>query len=238
MVSHMGPEFEYWLVPLAFLVTIPSLAFGPAVLACLWERRLVWPYVPADDLDFDPPTGTAKVALAGTELEDAGFTRYAALYDGKGKAYRLRYEFWLSPDGFVLAEVGGGKLLGIPLDAVWLFSLGADGRCLMTVNNSLAGEYDIAGLKREAVVPGADLKKLLARHRERMSAWGTLPYSAADPLADHAAFMRSRVEALVAAGNAGYLDDEQTAWRYSVKGAVLFAVKANVANMRRAFSRG
>jgi hypothetical protein len=237
-VSPVGPgDLDYWVVPLVFLVTLPCLAFGPIVLACLWERRLVWPYVPADDLDFEPPPTTAEAASSGMELEDSGFTRCAVLYDGKGTAYRLRYEFWLSPDGLILATNCGGKLFGIRVDAVWLTTRTDDGRGLVTLNNSLAGEYDIAGFRREAVAQGADLERLLARHRARLTAAGVLPYSAADPLAEHAAFMRARVEALVAAGNAGYLDDEQTAWKYSVKGAVLFAVKAHAANVRRFFSR-
>ena len=69
--------------------------------------------------------------------------------------------------------------------------------------------------------------------RRLADAGGADPYPADDPPAEHAALLRRRVAVLVAAGNAGYLDDEQTAWRYSVKGAVLMSARMMPLALRR-----
>src|SRR5205085_11254730 len=93
---------------------------------------------------------------------------------------------------------------------------------------------DLAGLRDEVLVRRAGVEALLNRHGRRVAdAGGADPYPADDPPAEHAALLRRRVAVLVAAGNAGYLDDEQTAWRYSVKGAVLMSARMMPLALRR-----
>ena len=40
-----------WLLPLLMAVLFVAVSLLPAILAFLWEKRLVWPYVPADRAD-------------------------------------------------------------------------------------------------------------------------------------------------------------------------------------------
>jgi hypothetical protein len=220
------------LVAAAFLVLVLSLLFFPAFLAGLWERRLVWPYVPADEYDGQPPPLTKWSGAANDTLAARGFTRVDTLFDGRGRGYRFRYDFWLSADGVVLAIVGGGRLFGGRSDSVWLRSRLADDRALRTVNTLSGAEPDLSGMWQDEVAEGAGLDEQLARHVERArDCGGVVPYPADDPLAVQAESFRQRVALLVAHGSASYVDDEETAWRYSVKGAALLVMKINVMMM-------
>jgi hypothetical protein len=206
------------------------LLFFPPFLVTLWERRLVWPYLPADEYDGKLPSLTGPAGAANDALAARGFARLDTLYTPRGTGYRVRDDFWLSADGAVLAIVVGGRCIGSRLDVVWLTSRLADGRNLVTLNNLLGSEPDLTGVRQEVVVQDAETDELLARHAARLGDGGELmPYPAEDPLAEHAEVWRGRVARLVAGGYAGYLDDEETAWRYSAKGAALLTVKLQFA---------
>jgi hypothetical protein len=217
------------LVVASVLVLVIFLVFFPPFLTGLWERRLVWPYVSADEYDGTPPPLTKPSGTAAAVLAARGFARVDTLYDGRGWGHRFRYDFWLSADGMVWATVGGGRLFGGRSDALWLSSRLADDRYLRTVNTVSGAEPDLSGMRLDEVVEGAGPDEQLARHAERIrDCGGVVPYPADDPLAVQAELLRQRVAKLVADGYASYLDDEETAWRYSVKGAALLVVKINI----------
>jgi hypothetical protein len=239
-----------WPVLILCLLGAVTISLAPTVLACRLESRLVWPYVPAG------PTGSAAAAESyalgrgeGRDLpaltdyaarmneaaEDLGFEPLGTFRDGKGRSYRIRYDFWLSPGGEVLALIGGGTLGPFPVRATWLLTRLADGRCLVTLDNSSGSEPDLAGLTDEAVLGGADFEWLLEHHRGRVDAAPEAPvrYSEEDPLGDHLAFRARRVGRLEELGYVTFLDPEGSAWRYTLKGALAFAVWATGRHLRR-----
>jgi hypothetical protein len=230
--------------PLAFLALlllgIIAISFLPGFLAALFEKRMVWPYQPASELKnppppprdsaanpHAPPSKQDQVAITSyaqatcLKLESLGFDYHGVYYDRRRGIYKLRFDFWLSPDRLVLAMVGGGTLAGIPLAGTCLFTRLDDGRCLMTIDEPKSQDSDPSGLTIQKIVTHADLDELIAQHRRRLTeseSQGS-PYSARAALEEHRAFRTRRADVLIDAGLARYLDEERNAWRYTLKGA-------------------
>jgi hypothetical protein len=248
-----------WGPLLIFLALGAALIALPVLLgfvAGLWEKRMVWPYVaelklspaPADAWEeglADPyappvravPLEITEYALAvNHELEDRNFRHLGRFFNGQGKIYKLSYDFWLAPDRMVLVLVGGGTLAGIPLQATWLMTRLQDGRCLMTLDEPKGQDSDPTGLTEQKILANADFVELMAAHRERIAEADSvaIPYSEADPLADHRAFRRSRAALQVEQGTAKFLDPEENWWKYTAKGALFAAMRTSIKEWKRA----
>ena len=88
-----------------FFASVLFLLFFPPFLVTLWERRLVWPYIPADEYDGRLPPLTEPAGAANDALAARGFARLDTRYDGNtGTGHRVRYDFWRPADGVVLAD--------------------------------------------------------------------------------------------------------------------------------------
>jgi hypothetical protein len=127
----------------------------------------------------------------------------------------------------------------MPIDATWIFTRLGDGRYLVTVDNAKASEYDLTGLRAEALYPAAGLRVLLDRHRQRVAAAAglALPFSAQDPMADHRDLIGRRVELLVQRGYAQFVDRNRGVWRYTARGAMRLALGLNWTLLRRSITR-
>jgi hypothetical protein len=134
-----------------------------------------------------------------------------------------------------LAEIGSGKVATVGVDGTWLFTRLADGRCLVTVDEPKASEYDLSGLRDNRLYPGLDFQKLLARHRERIGNAGSaaLTYTESNSLADHREFMRQRVARIVDKNYARFVDEQRGVWSYTIFGACSLSIRANWKALRR-----
>jgi hypothetical protein len=192
------------------LLTFPIiLGISVGFLAGLWEKRLVWPYVsevgfeteaePDRSNPYAPPVTRDPMAVGPyasavcQQAEQLGFRPIGHRFDGKGKLYKIRYDFWLAPDRIVLAMIGG-KLAGITLEATWLYTRLGNGHCVVTLDEPKGGDSDMSGMTEQFVLARADFAELLGRRRERIAAADSpvLPFSADDPLADLRAFRAAR----------------------------------------------
>jgi hypothetical protein len=244
-----------------FLVAL--LIVGPPLLpffAFLWEKRLVWPFVPLDGSDGPLPgrsewdaenpyaVGPAAQELRVHNLDpyaaraieaarDEGFAPVGTFADGTSRLYRIRYDFWLSADRVVLAVVGCGTLASIRVQNIGFYSLLADGHGLVTIVDQKDSEIDLSGLNREALIRSVDFRKVLERHRRRVQAAGVAPlsFSHPDPLGDLKAHRVRRVERLCERGLARYRDPEQATWRYTPRGALVVSVRSYLTGIRRVF---
>jgi hypothetical protein len=216
---------------LAFSLPLALLLL--AIAARMWERRLVWPYVPDDG---KVPATRYTTAAAGA-AQGLGFTPLGAFRDGKGRMYRIRYELWIAPGRDALLLVGGGSLAGIPVDGSWLFTRLGNGRCLATLDDEKGSEYDLAGLTQEAVHSGVPLAALLDAHRQRVASAEApgLPY--ADAVADHREMLSRRIHSLVQRGYATFCGEAGEGWRYTANGALVVTFRSYGAGLRRAFGR-
>lgn len=224
------------MTPLYVFLGMMALSLVVITLISGLERRLVWPYVPAADVPPErcpPPTPYAQAASEAAAA--AGFTWLGPFADGKGKLYRLRYDFYLSPEQNVVALVGTGAMASVPVQNIWLFTLLADGHCLVTVDQPTGSETDLAGLSEEALITGRGFAGQLAAHQVRLAATDRpiIPFAGPDPLAAFRAYRQARITRLVALGYAGFLDPNREAWRYSPKGAATLAFRQYFKGLRR-----
>lgn len=235
-----------------------ALSMLPSFLAFLLEKRLVWPYVPMGSARRRRPGPDAERTDSGTTSDPdssaesevqipitdyfrtinltadrSGFKLLGAFRDGTSKLYRIRYNFWLSPDRVVLAQVGSGTLAGMPLSATWLYTRLRDGHCLLTLDDSKGRDTDLSGLTLQEVVANADFAELLARHRQRLSEAGqpAEPYSGDDALEQHRAFRSLRMDYLAEHGLARYLDPGRNAWKHTTRGAFSGTLSAHRRNL-------
>ncbi len=222
---------DLW-IPLALVFGLIGFSFLAVVAACLWERRPVQPYyVPAPGDEYGP---TPYAERANSDARNLGYRHGGLCHDGKGKLYRVRYDFWLAPDDSTLAVVGSGTVAHIPVNGVRLCSRLVDGRVLCTTSE--IGEQDISGAEEQQTWPGLPLKALVEKHERRLTD-AVEPFPADAPLAGLFDIRRRKADALVARGYAYYLDDERKVWRYTLKGAVVFCVVGTWVRPIRRFLR-
>jgi hypothetical protein len=219
MSNQMSPWFLLVLVPLVLL----AVGILPGFLAALLQKRRVWAYEPVDEKAAYPETDYAR--WVGESAARLGYEYLGVFHDSKGRLYKIRYDFWVSPAHDVIAFCGVGTLMSIPLKAIWLYTKLSDGRCLMTTDNSAAIESDLSGMTEPVLVTNADFDELLARHRRRVdeAPLPVSPFAHADSFADFMAFRTARVDHLVEIGFARYLDDRKDSWRYTPRGALAVA---------------
>ncbi|HZN35476.1 MAG TPA: hypothetical protein VFB80_16725 [Pirellulaceae bacterium] len=238
------------------LLAIPAFFIGLVLLTvavAMWERRVVWYFVPVDTatgrpaaLDPNNPYAASGVPLpqvpppsvdasqANAAMKTMGFEFLGTCGDAKGAKYHVRYDFWVAPERDVLVNVGCGKVIGIDVDARWLYTRLQDGRTIVTVSDQSASEYDLTGQRVEALVSAISFQQLLSAHRKRIKAQFSLPLSfGPDPLKDLRTEIKQRVDTLVASGYAKHLDPQQATWSYTLLGALLFAPMANGQALRR-----
>jgi hypothetical protein len=237
----MSAIFSNSLAFLALLVLgIIAVSFLPGFLAALFEKRMVWPYLAAAEFNhaqpttrdsaanpYAPPSKQDPVAITSyanatcLKLEALEFGYQGVYYDRRRGIYKLRFDFWLSADRFILAMVGGGTLAGIPLAGTCLFTRLDDGRCLLTIDEPKSQDSDPSGLTIQKVVTHADLDELIAQHRGRLTESESpgLAYSARAALEEHRNFRTRRAHVLIDSGLARYVDEERNAWKYTLKGA-------------------
>ena len=223
----------------SIVISLLFFAFLLPAVVVMWERRLIWPYEPIIEGATDSEAvkrlpRSAFVNKIGDGLESCDFEFVETCQDAKGRAYRIKYEFWVSPDRTILTIVGGGKLIGIPVQSIWLYSRLADGHCLLTVTDQNASELDPTGITKEVLVATTNLAVALRRHQNRLAkAKSKVLHYSNDPLQDHLEYRFRRYTSLVAKGHAKFLDDEETAWNYTIWGAILFSLRGVSTGMRR-----
>ncbi|MES2464177.1 MAG: hypothetical protein V4671_26745 [Armatimonadota bacterium] len=219
-----------WLVGMvAFWLVAITAAYA-------WEKRLVWPYVPeslASPSQIPPPNSYANKAAAAAAA--AGFGHWGTFADGKGKLYRVRYEFFRSPSGDALALVGTGTVAGMALQATWVYSLLEDGRCFITFDHQNGAEADLTGTTEDALIAGASFGNLLQTHRQRVAvaSCGIELFGEVDPLVAFRQYKQRRLQLLIARGYAAYIDRENNAWRYTLKGAMIMSYNQYFTGLRR-----
>ncbi len=211
---------DIWVLP-AVVAGCFLLPLALTVGVCLWERRPVQPYfVPEPGTEYTP---SGSAATANRAAERAGFDFAGLCHDAKPLIW-VRYDFRLSPDRDTLALIGSGTVAGVPQAGLSLYSATADGRVLAT--GTVAGDADISGVEEQRVWPGSGFDAVWDRHQRRSAGVVVEPFPAASPLASYFCIRRLKAEALVGRGYARYLDADQAVWRYTLRGAVVFAVTA------------
>ncbi|MBK5257909.1 MAG: hypothetical protein JJE39_17935 [Vicinamibacteria bacterium] len=200
-----------FLVPLAFLVF--------AVAAHWREGRIVWPYA---DADTQLPTPTSYMVQAARSAEQFSFRPVVTVRNARAPLFKVRYEFWTSGDREILLIAGAGTVAVMPVECSWLYSRLDDGTMIASMSDLKGMEYDLSGLVKSAVFPGASLEKLIDRHRDRLTASGRkiLRYSERGAVSEHRDALRRRVARLSDLGYAAPKDPAWERWSYTIPGAL------------------
>ena len=95
----------------------------PAVVAKL-ERRKTWPYSKQYDFgDFQLSSEDQFfIEQCTSSAQKEGFSYLEKRYDGKGKRYKVVYEFLISKDFNTLSIIGAGTVMSMPVKGMWFFS--------------------------------------------------------------------------------------------------------------------
>jgi len=176
-----------------------------------------------------------KAKQANDQIRHLGYQHRTTCHDGKGKLYRVRYDFWVAPDDKTIAVIGSGSVASMKVFGVTLYSRTADGRTLCTTNER--GDQDISGVEDQETWHAMPLPKLVEKHRQRLARFVVEPFSAESPLVDYFDIRRRKAAALVARAYAYYLNDQQLAWRYTFKGAFMFYILAVIVRPTRRLLR-
>ena len=242
------------LVPPLLVFGWLGLICGPMVVVRLLEKHHVWPFVspeessePASAPSFDDSNPYAATCLdeqsphlteyairMNDRAEALSFLRLGVFADGRGKLYRVRYDFWESPARDILLVIGGGKLGSVPAGTTVLFTLLENGRCLATFNSRIM-EPDVSGLEDQALMCTRSLERLVRFHRRRMSAArGSIVTCCREgTLHDYREFCVRQAERLERLGCARFLDRDRSVMRYTLRGTVKFTAWAFLISMRR-----
>ncbi len=210
--------FDYDSLRLALYLGMIAFFFIAIVAASLWEKRPVQPYYVPDEGDEYEPSADAE--QANEEAEESGYRHGGICHDGKGRLYRVRYDFWIAPDQRTLAIVGSGTVARVPVNGISFYSCADNSRVLWTTNNK--GEQDISGVTDPDAWPRLPFKRLLKKHQQRLAQTHSRPFPQGNPMAGYFDIRRRQADKLVEEGCARYVDDSNSAWRYTLKGALKF----------------
>jgi hypothetical protein len=207
-----------FLLHVGLVFAVIGLFFFAVVAACLWEKRPVQPYyVPEPGKEYEPSSEAREGNLAALRLN---YTSAGLAHDGKSSLYRVRYDFWLSPDGFTFAVVSSGTIAKLPVYGIWLWSRLKEGQILNTTNE--IGEQDISGVEEQQTWPRYSFHQLHKKHRLRRENSDPIPFPAEAPLQGFFDIRRRKADALVERGLARYLDEDGSVWKYTLKEAIKF----------------
>jgi hypothetical protein len=198
---------EFALLLLALVV---ALAFS-VLLVTRWEKQCLDAFALAPDHVVTPAHATAARQLAA--LGCLAFPIYKDT-SGRSQAGGVVQPF-LSSDRRVLAAVLSGRVLGIPYEWVYCYSVRKDGSVLHTRNNGMC--CDVTDQSLPLLFLDGSAEDVYLRHHARLVACPVTPFDGTG----HEAFFRLRrqaVERMVQTGNAT-ADLKGQTWRYSWRGA-------------------
>lgn len=212
--------YEYWI---ALVVGgIVGSFFLLVIVVGVCEKRLIQTFqIPEEGTEYRQ---SIAAKFANATVEKIGFRHLCTGHHKKGGMYRVRFDFWVSPDHLTFASVCCGSIANIPTEGAWLYSRTDDGRILVTTNE--IGEQDISGIEEQQTWAETEMYELLEKHNQRLAGLAIEPFSEESPIAGYFEIRRLKVDALIERGLARYTDEDQTAWRYTLRGSVMFAFTA------------
>lgn len=221
----MSDPFSHWIV---LLVTV--CFFMAIIMVALWEKRRIQTYaIPAAGTE-QPLTDYGRRTNAAAQ--QLAYVHRGIFHDARGGIYKTRSDFWTSPDNVVLALVSCGTIAKLPNGRVSLYSQLDGGRYLQTTD--MTGENDLSGLTDLQIWPQLSFAKLVERHFARLQHLGCSPAPFSDsPMREVLTIRLRRTEKLVAQGDARFVDDDQTVWKFTLKGVRFYFVTVWLQRFRR-----
>jgi hypothetical protein len=215
-------------MPGQILIILPFMAIFlfPIIVAKI-EKRKTWPYSEQYDFgDFQlSPYNQSFLDQCISSAQTEGFIYLEKGYDGKGKRYKVVYEFLISGDLNTLALIGAGSVMNMPVNGMWLFSKDAQGNCFTTVTSQNAVEYDLTGYWKSSLIITNDFRKAFHHHLHCVakSLYYAEPYTENGEIDDFRRMIESKIDYLNEGGWIKYVGENTDYWKYTVKGAIKLA---------------
>jgi hypothetical protein len=172
-------------------------------------------------VDMDRLTEPSPYFLAVNEsARQLGFHFAGACKQDRGsRTYQAYLCFWLSPDRTILAQIEGGKTLGIAIRRTRLLSCLADGGLLETTDEF--GTKDLSGLTAKEMVVNARFEELYARHTTRLAEGSAGPkaFRTENALAVYETMQGLKASRMEELGLARFDKRTRSSWHYTAKGA-------------------
>jgi hypothetical protein len=208
---------------LTYLWALPALLGGFLLflfIIALAETRMTLPYMPAEaDAEARMPQ---YVRQRSAEIRQAGFEHGGMVQHAKVPQNDILGTIWLSPARDILVVSGAGTVLRMPTRQTWLFTPLNDGRVMVTTDQN--DEGDPSGLYITRRLKDADFPALLTLHRRRLEGLGlgrVRPFTEPSALEALLALYARRVDQMVRADRARYVDMERSRWKHTWKGGVV-----------------
>ncbi|HSY19704.1 MAG TPA: hypothetical protein VK815_15280 [Candidatus Acidoferrales bacterium] len=222
---------HYWFY--LFLAALVLFFFVTIFLTACWEKYPLRQHQPGAPEDAAPPSGyflAMNEAAAQRQLLHCG--NYLQIRDNS--LYKCCISLWLTADQCTLIMVWGGKMAKIDYKRTLFISVTSDGREIVTLDQF--GITDLSGIRAFEVVYNANFEELAVCHAGRLAReTGSLrPFSPSHAMDQFEDLGRVRAEKMVSLGVAKFLDLQESAWRYTAKGAFLAAYEAYIKGLQNA----
>jgi hypothetical protein len=207
-----------------YLELIILLVLGTFILifisTALLERQQLHDFVLAPTTE--PTRDSSYFEAMNVAAGRLGFASAGVFVQNRAsRMYQAQVAIWISPDRATLLRIGGGTTARVPIKRTILTSLVEPDRIIQTQDDF--GIADLSGLTSRKIVLNADLDEMLACHCERLASCpGTKrSFSPGAALADWQSIQEMRAQQMVRLGLAKFLNQEQSVWRHTLKGAWL-----------------
>lgn len=224
-----------------FLI-IPAILLALVVLQAAvakWERRMVWAYgKPEVSPPFGDPEGYGAATVAAAVR--AGFTFYGWAPDLKGEKYRMSYAILVAPQNDSVAIVAVGTIFGIPVQGASITTPAVGDASYHSANQQSGVEIDVSGKWRSQLVPNAGFNKLWEKHRDWLARQRVIACGLAKgrEFEDFYAVRLAHYRHLARCKYIAFTDSTETYWRYTIIGAMKWAVLNYFIGLVRAVTGG
>jgi hypothetical protein len=226
-------------IPMTLLCILAACAlimgglFLVILITCCCEKQRVRDFVSMPPAEMPPPS--AYFQAMNDAASALGF-QHGGLYgqDRQSSTYRCCLSFWLSPDQKSILCIGGGKLARMDYKRTMLISKLVGAKSLVSMD--AFGSEDLSGTRDVQVLMNADLPELKQFHLQRLVAAGAEPklFALNNLLSDFNEWNKLRADRLVERGLGRYLSPEHNDWRFTLKGAWLYATTSYFSGLKKA----
>lgn len=214
---------HFVLISWAILLIILAIIGGFIALfiaVVLLEKIHINDFVPAPN--GNPLPDTPYFTAMNDAARRFGFTAAGIFIQNRGsRLYRAQIALWVSPEQDTLLQICGGTTASVPVKRTMLASVLSSNQIIQTQDD--AATVDLSGLTDQKILIRADLDELLSCHRKRLASdiGQKRTFSAQTAFSDWQSIRRMKAEQMARLGFVKFLNQGQTIYRHTPRGAWL-----------------
>lgn len=209
----------HWVIVLIIWAVIGAWAVL-FIMVCLLEKTHLDDFVPAPG--GEPLPDTPYFTAMNDAAKRSDFTAAGIFVQSRSsRIYQAQTALWVSPEKDILLQICGGKTARVPIKRTVLWSVVSSNQIIQTQDQATA--VDLSGLTDQRLLLRADLDELVSLHRQRLASYQeqVRTFSPGTAFSEWQSIRFMRVEQMARMGLARFLNQQQTIYRYTFKGAWL-----------------